>query len=208
MRASGNGARDARARDSENVIERKNWRGRRAGVLTAWPGGSRPIPEKFRYFKELSETGGGKSGRATGAGHRRRKEDIDNFTRDSDSYRAQTGRRSVGPALPGKPRKRLIFHAYRTPQEPSGPRGSAPPPDIPDIVHLGRSSAASPRLDRGASAEDALRNQVGTGSACIQLHFPMAPVGDAYRRSPPRRGPEPAFSLLRLSSIANLDPHG
>ena len=58
------------------------------GILPAWPGRDRPMPEESLYFKELEPVWGKMPCSAAGRAKRRAQKQIDNITRDSDSYRA------------------------------------------------------------------------------------------------------------------------
>ena len=72
-------------------------------------------------------------GRIAEVARRRRNGDLDNIAPDSDSYRAQYGRRLIGLALPGEPRKKLVFRTFQTACGPSRACGTAP---VPDCLHL------------------------------------------------------------------------
>ena len=59
-----------------------------------------------------------------------------------------------------------------------------------------------------ASAGDALQQTGGNATARSQLDLLMSAIGDAYRARRREAGPDPAFSLLRSSLLANPEPHG
>ena len=127
--------------------------------------------------------------------------------------RCHRGRSRVPDPAAGVRRRTAEPGPTRPPGDGHGPAGPAArvafrlPVAWGSCAHL----PMVPYLRRGASAGDALYETGGNAVARSQLEFAMAAIGSLYPTPQAAAGPRPvriAFSLLRVSLLADRDPHG